>query len=49
MLAARANGGRERPEVVGDEHDHRVRRRLLQILEEGIGSVLVQEVGAEHE
>ena len=33
-LAARADRLGDRPEVVGDEHDHRVGRRLFQVLEQ---------------
>ena len=36
-LAARADRLGERPEIVGDKDDHRVRRRLLEILEKGVG------------
>ena len=46
-LAARADRLGDRPEVVGDEHDHRVRRRLLEVLEQRVGRVVVHQVGAE--
>ena len=48
-LAARADRLRQRAEVVRDQHDHRVRRRLLEILEQRVGGVLVHRVGAEDE
>ena len=48
-LAARADRLRQRAELVGDEHDHRVRRRLLEVLEQRVGGVLVQQVRAEDE
>ena len=48
-LAARANRLRQRPEVVGDEQEHRVRRRLLQVLEERVRGVLVHRVRTEDE
>ncbi len=32
--------------LVGDEHDHRVRGRLLQILQERVGRVFVHQVRA---
>ena len=43
-LAARADRRRDRAELVRDEDDHRVRRRLLEILQQRVGGVLVQEV-----
>ena len=43
-LAAREDRRRQRPELVRDEHDHRVRRRLLEILQQRVGGVLVQQV-----
>ena len=46
-LAARADRRRERAELVRDEHDHRVRRRLLEILQQRVGGVLVQQVRVE--
>ena len=48
-LAAGADRLGQRPEPLGDEDDDRVRRRLLEILEERVGGVLVQRVGAEDE
>ena len=48
-LAARANRLGQRAEPLGDEDDDRVRRRLLEILEERVRGVLVQRVGAEDE
>ena len=45
-LAPRADRLGDRPEVVGDQDDHRVRRRLLEILEQRVGRVLVQQVRA---
>src|SRR5205823_6568071 len=44
-LAARPDRLGQRAEVVGDEHDHRVRRRLLEVLEESVRSVLVHRLG----
>ncbi len=41
VLAARADRLRQRAELVGDQHDHRVRRRLLEVLEQRVGGVLV--------
>ena len=43
-LAARADRRRQRPELVRDEHDDGVRRRLLEILQQRVGRVLVQQV-----
>ena len=43
-LAARADRRRERPELVGDEDDHGVRRRLLEVLQQRVGRVVVQQV-----
>ena len=48
-LAARADRLRDRAELVGDEHDRRVERRLLEILQQRIGSVVVEQVGGEQE
>ena len=48
-LAARADRRRQQPELVGDEHDDGVRRRLLEILEKRVGGVLVQQVRAQDE
>ena len=48
-LAAGANRLGQRPQPLGDEDDDGVRRRLLEILEERVRSVLVQRVGAEDE
>ena len=48
-LAARADRLRQRAEPFGDEDDDRVRRRLLEILQERVGRVLVERVGAEDE
>ena len=48
-LAAREDRRRERPELAGDEHDHRVRRRLLQVLQERVCSLVVHAVGVEDE
>ena len=48
-LAARADRLRDRAELVGDEHDRRVERRLLQILQQRIGSVVVEQMGREQE
>ena len=47
-LAARADRLRDRPEVVGDEDDHRVGGRFLEILEQRVGGVLVHQMRAEH-
>ena len=46
-LAAGADRLRQRAEPLGDEDHDRVRRRFLEILEERVGGVLVQRVGAE--
>ena len=43
-LAAREDRRRDRAELVRDEHDHRVRRRLLEVLQQRVGGVLVQQV-----
>ena len=43
-LAAGADRRRQRAELVGHEHDHGVRRRLLEILQQRVGGVLVQQV-----
>ncbi len=48
-LAARANRLGNRAEVVGDQDDHRVRRRLLEVLEQRVERVLVHEMRAEDE
>ena len=48
-LAARADRLRQRPELVGDQHDRRVERRLLEVLEQRVGRVLVQQVRPEQE
>ena len=48
-LAARADRRRQQAELVGDEHDHGVGRRLLEILEERVGGVLVHQVRAQDE
>ena len=48
-LAAGANRLGQRPEPLGHEDDDGVRRRLFEILEERVRSVLVQRVGAEDE
>ena len=46
-LAARPDRLRDRPEIVGHEHDDGVLRRLLEVLEERIGGVLVHQLGRE--
>ncbi len=46
-LAARADRLRQRPEIVRHEQHHRVRRRLLEILQQCVGGVLVHGVRAE--
>ena len=46
-LAAGADRLRQRPELVGDEDDDRVRRRLLEVLQQRVGRLRVQQVGAE--
>ena len=46
-LAARANRLRDRPELVGDEHDRRVERRLLEILQECVGRLGVEQMCVE--
>ena len=48
-LAARADRVRQRADVVGDEHRHGVRRRLLEILEQRVGRLIVQRVRPEDE
>src|SRR5581483_4526960 len=48
-LAARPDRLRQRAELVRDEHDDGVGRRLLEILEQGIRGLGVQQVGAEDE
>ena len=48
-LAARPDRLRKRPELVRDEHDDGVVRRLLEILEERVRSVLVHQVRAENQ
>ena len=48
-LAARADRLGQRPELVGDEDDRRVRRRLLEILEQRVGGVLVHQVRVEEQ
>ena len=48
-LAARANRLGQRPEVARQEEDHRIRRRLLEVLEQGVGRVLVHRVRTEHQ
>ena len=48
-LAARADRLRQRPEPLRDEDDDGVRRRLLEILQQRVGGVLVERVGAEDE
>ena len=48
-LTARANRLRQRAEVVGHEHRGRVRRRLLEILQQGVGCLVVERVRAEDE
>ena len=48
-LAAGADRLRQRAELVGDEHDRRVARRLLEILQQRVGRILVEQVGVEHE
>ena len=48
-LAPRKDRLGERPEVVGDEHRHGVRRRLLEVLEQRIGRLFVQRVRPEDE
>ena len=48
-LAARADRLGQRADALGDEDDHGIRRRFLEILEKRVGGVLVQRVGAEDE
>ena len=48
-LAARADRLRQRPDLVRDEHDHRVLGRLLEILQQRVGRLVVQQVRAEDE
>ena len=48
-LAARADRLGERAELVGDEHDRGVERRLLEILEQRVGGVVVEQVRPEQE
>ncbi len=48
-LAARPDRRRQEAELVRDEDDDGIRRRLLEVLEERVGSVLVQQVRAEDE
>ena len=48
-LAPRPDRRRQQAELVGDQDDHRVRRRLLEILEERVGCVLVHEVRPQDE
>ena len=48
-LAAREDRRRQRAELAGDEHDHRIRRRLLQVLEQRVRGVLVHAVCVENE
>ena len=48
-LAAGANRLRDRAELVGDQHDRRVQRGLLEILEQRIGGVVVEQVRGEQE
>ena len=48
-LAARADRLGDRAELVGDEHDRRVERRLLEILQQRVGGVVVEQVRAEQE
>ena len=45
-LAARPDRLGQRAEVVGDEDDDGVRRRLLEVLEQRVGGVLVHRLGA---
>ena len=45
-LTARADRLRERPDLVGDQDDHGVLRRLLEILEQRVRGLLVQQVRA---
>ena len=45
VLAARADRLGQRAEIVGDQHHHRVRWRLLEVLEQRVGGVLVHRVG----
>ena len=48
-LAAGADRLRQRAEIAREQQDHRVRRRLLEILQERVGGVLVHRVGVEDE
>ncbi len=48
-LAAREDGRRERAELARHQHEYRVGRRLLEILQQGIGRVLVHALGVEDE
>ena len=48
-LAARSDRRGQRAEVVGDEHDDRVWRRLLEVLEQRVGGLVVQRVRSEDE
>src|SRR5205085_2177298 len=46
-LTARADRLRQRAQLVGDEHDHGVRRRLLEIFEQRVSRLLVHRVRPE--
>jgi hypothetical protein len=48
-LAARADRLRQRAELARNEDDDGVRRRLLEVLQQRVGRVLVELLGAEHE
>ena len=48
-LAARANRLRQRAELVGEQDDDRVRRRLLEILQQRVGRLVVQRVRGDEE
>ncbi len=48
-LAAGANGRRDRPQLVGDEHEDGVGRRLLEVLEQSVGGLSVHRLGREDE
>jgi len=48
-LAARADRRGQRAEIVGDEHGDRIRRRLLEVLEQRVGGFVVQRMRSEDE
>ena len=48
-LATGTNRLGDRAELVGDEHDRGVERRLLEILQQCVGRIVVEQVGREQE